>query len=938
MGYQKKNSRMFDVRPGDQRGDFLLEPKAENQPVLNLLSPKERSWREKILNSAKTINLREKQPLKFLSKEVSIKKRRGRPKKAAPASPSARLPQAAAPSIQDFVSGKPAILEGLEISLPSREEILAVLEEIEEINQYLEKYGLGKSEVEVNETEKIVIEQPKQNLTKRQPVVSAPANLAEFELRKTTIWEEPEIPLWEPEQEGYFVQLPFVQLPGEESIEVLADLKIGEEQKRPQVSDQWLQKVTDFFSRLSPAAKRFATAALIPPNLKKRSLAISSQRQKDSFPKKDLFFRGAGFVSAGFIIWLIIFGMSLAGQGLLAKDNILSSALQAYQAMLAAKDSASRFDFSGAQVNFEEAYQNFWQAQQQLNKMGRSLIFILEKLPGGSAVGSGAALINAGENLAKAGNGFAKIASVFVSRDLGGSFVPGGDSLTKKIIEVQQEIGAAQNALASAGENLNLVNVADLPADMQSAVESLKQKVPTVAQAAGQLKSWSSVFLSVLGHQKPKKYLLVFQNNSEARPTGGFVGTYGLVDLDEGNIKNLFIDGIFNLDGQLYEKIIPPKPIQKISTAWSTHDANWFADFPTSAKKIIWFYEKAGGETVDGVISLTPTVIERLLVLTGPIDLPEYNVSLNQDNFLDAVQYKVEVDYDKAQNQPKKILADFAPKFLEKLAEALPQNSHQILDIMFQALQEKHIVFYFSEAALEKVFIDQGWAGQILETDKDYLSVINTNINGYKTDRVIEQKIYHQSQVQPDSSIIDTVKIIRQHQGGSSQYDWYNKVNANYLRVYVPLGSQLLAAQGHTLEASSEPIDYIKAGFKADPEVQAEEQGIIIDQNSGTQIFVESGKTVFGNWVYVSPGESAEITYQYLLPFKLNLGADNFSYSLLAQKQSGSITSQFESILELPQEFQISWQYPENLEIFGSKIKFSGDLKTDKFYGVVFGQ
>ncbi len=160
-------------------------------------------------------------------------------------------------------------------------------------------------------------------------------------------------------------------------------------------------------------------------------------------------------------------------------------------------------------------------------------------------------------------------------------------------------------------------------------------------------------------------------------------------------------------------------------------------------------------------------------------------------------------------------------------------------------------------------------------------------------------------------------------------------MNADYLRDYVPLGSKLLTAQGQTLETYRAPADYQKLNFKTDPDVAAQEQGMAVDPNSGSQIFSESGKTVFGNWAYVSPGETVEITYKYLLPFKLNLSADNFSYSLLAQKQSGSISSDFESTLSLPQEFKISCQYPENLQISGSQIKFSGDLKTDKFYGLV---
>ena len=651
-----------------------------------------------------------------------------------------------------------------------------------------------------------------------------------------------------------------------------------------------------------------------------------------------LFPRIAGFAAAGIFITLVIFGMSLAGRGLSAKDSILSSAMQAYQAMLAGKDSASRFDFGAAQVNFEIAYQNFLQADNDLGVMGRGLISVLEKLPGGSTVGSGAALLEAGEGMAQAGKSFTQIANLFLPSKVGDSFSNSQESLTQKIVQARNEIKTALGAVASANAALANVNIADLPQNMTEPVKSLKEKLPFVSQALTQLDSWSGVFAQILGHERAKKYLLIFQNNSEARPTGGFIGSYGILDLDEGKVKNLRVSNIYDLDGQLYEKVVPPQPIQKISTAWSTHDANWFADFPTSAKKIMWFYEKAGGETVDGVISLTPTVVERLLAVTGPIELPEYSVVLDQNNFIDITQHNVEVDFAKAQNQPKKILDDFAPKLLDKLWQVWPEKYQQILQVFADSLKEKHILFYFSNADLEAVFKEQGWGGEILSTDKDYLAVINTNINGFKTDKVIEQEIYHQAEAQADGTVIDTVKIVRQHLGGKSQYDWYNRVNADYLRVYVPLGSKLLSVKGQTLEYNEPPINYETANFKRDSNIEAEEKNMVIDDNSGTQILEESGKTVFGNWTYVSPGETLEITYKYRLPFKFDLSARDLSYSLLAQKQSGSLSSAFESVLRLPDNFKIQWQYPPNLQISGSQIKFTDELKTDKFYGIVFGR
>ena len=59
-----------------------------------------------------------------------------------------------------------------------------------------------------------------------------------------------------------------------------------------------------------------------------------------------------------------------------------------------------------------------------------------------------------------------------------------------------------------------------------------------------------------------------------------------------------------------------------------------------------------------------------------------------------------------------------------------------------------------------------------------------------------------------------TVTITRKHNGGNEEYDWWNKVNADCMRVYVPEGSEFLEASGQTREFISPPLDYAIAGFQ----------------------------------------------------------------------------------------------------------------------------
>ncbi|MFC1701045.1 DUF4012 domain-containing protein [Patescibacteria group bacterium] len=662
------------------------------------------------------------------------------------------------------------------------------------------------------------------------------------------------------------------------------------------------------------------------------NLAIKRDNESKQHPVRSFI----GFIATGILIALIIPGATLLSKGFSIKDEAMSNSMVAVQNLLDAKDSIEQTNWQDAEQNFSLANQSFFQAHQEISKLGQMTIGILERLPGGSLISSGNHLIKVGENLAEAGQGLSSAMSSFSFTnwfdmielpDTEKENIIEKDSLTDLLNLSQNDLAGALHKIRLANNELGYVEVESLPFDIQEKVLELKKKLPIVEKLLDGASVYSEALMGILGSDNPRQYLLIFQNNSEIRATGGFIGTYGLLKLYKGQIRELFIDGVFNADGQLHEKIIPPKPIQKISTAWSMHDANWFADFPNSADKISWFYEKTGGPTVDGVISFTPVVIERLLRLTGSIDMPEYEITLTADNFVELVQQKVEVDFDKELNRPKKILADFTPKFVEKLNQLSSQEQKQAAEIIINCLAEKHILFYFKDENLEDFIINEGWAGQILETDKDYLSVVSSNINGFKTDRVIKETINHQAEIQEDGSIIDTLSIIRKHDGGDMDYDWWNRVNANYLRVYLPLGSELISAEGQSLEIYNPPIDYQKNNFKKDLLVSSIEENMIVDKESGTQIFTENNKTVFGNWVYVSPGETSVLTYKYKLPFKIDLTKSTDSYSLLAQKQSGSIGSKFIHGLNYPDGWKISWQYPD---------KLIEDLIQDRFSGTAF--
>ncbi|MCX6763507.1 MAG: DUF4012 domain-containing protein [Candidatus Moranbacteria bacterium] len=648
------------------------------------------------------------------------------------------------------------------------------------------------------------------------------------------------------------------------------------------------------------------------------------------------------FAYATAAVFLIFFGIGIIQKSLSLKNSAMTVGQSAFADLTQAKDEALQKNFQQSALEFKEAYQKFDQISSEMGDLGNILAKSTRFIPFLSKAASGSYLVEAGKDISKIGELSGNLLAVLdgVKNPMSGD---SATSLLSVFQDVDKNSREVLTLLTDAKNNLNEVNVADIPDAERSRFTELKNKLPEAENFLRMFVDNSQIFTDVLGGNGPRKYLFLFQNNQEMRATVGFIGSYGVLDMSNGHVKKFFIDGIFNPDGQLKEKVVPPIPIQKMSAVWTLHDSNWFPDFPTSAEKAMWFFDKTGGPTVDGVIAMTPTVMQKLLEVTGPIAMPDYGVTIDKDNFVEAIQYETEVDFDKELNQPKKILADMAPLILEKIFNMKNVSDlTKTMNVLAESLKEKHMLLYSKNYEIEKRIAAAGWSGEILDTPKDYLSVINTNINGYKTDGVVDESIGHEAQIQDDGSIIDTVTVTRHHRGGNMNFDWWNKVNADYLRVYVPKGSTLLSAEGQTREFNAPPIDYQALGFRIDAQVQMEEQNMQIDDASGTRIYDDGDKTVFANWAYVSPQETVTLKYKYLLPFKINVDSREKpadTYSLLVQKQSGSIGSRLASQIIYPEKFKSIWRYPDDLQNSGEgSISLETNLKLDRFMGVALSR
>jgi len=732
----------------------------------------------------------------------------------------------------------------------------------------------------------------------------------------------------------------------------------GREKKRETIKilNRILKRKIKFF--FSASAEVLRTAKNAPKNFIKNSARLSEERALT--PKEKM----RPIFSFAIILLLLIlpfkaftYYKSISRLNDL-RGKVLGVSEKAAGDLLSAGKLANEMKFAEARENFSRASEKFSKAREELNSVNDFLFKLAAIAPDKNlrlAAQSKKALL-AAESASKLGENL----TLAMAAGAGKGLKDAGGAIKDFAKYGENALIAAENLNAS----LNEINPKDIPENFKNDFERAKEMSEFLRQSLEEFTDLARAALLFMADGDFKRYLVVFQNNAEMRASGGFIGSYALVDFSDGKIKNIEIPegGSYDTEGGLKEAIAAPEPLRLVNSRWYFWDANWWPDWPTSAKKLEWFYEKSGGPTVDGVIALTPTVMEKILAVIGPVDMTkEYGIVVTADNFWQSTKEIIKKENSsvskdssaaaRAEARPKKIIGDLARKIIGELPARMNKKSlARLAAAMEESLTQKQILFYFNDEKLQKAAEKYGWAGKMKHTGRDYLSVVNTNIAGGKSDRKIKENISLEARVGEDGKIVNTLKIRRTHFGKRGEV-FFGVRNVDWMRIYVPLGSRLIAAGGF-----KKPDDiYFERpdeNWALDLDVQKTEGGARIDEASGTKIYEEAGKTVFANWLMVDPGETAVVYLRYELPFRFEkkepytvaekarelFGPEKgevYLYSLLAQKQAGSINSSINAKLILPDNMSLAWSFPKNLNKTERGWRISEKLDTDKYWAAI---
>ncbi|MFH0814514.1 MAG: DUF4012 domain-containing protein [Candidatus Falkowbacteria bacterium] len=721
----------------------------------------------------------------------------------------------------------------------------------------------------------------------------------------------------------------------------ILDLR-AQKQKRA-MHEKQKEEVKQFIAQHKNLSRRSETAGTRAPSLKLKQKNSSPRRHKNysdqfttSFQSNLILIYNLAprLIVAGLAFCMLIVlplcGFSYYQKLSATRDDLTALSQTTYNEFQLAVDSLMNNPAAGlptgqaggastAKVQFLKASNNLIKIDQQFNSIN-SLI----KTIGGfanSSMADAQNIVTASENLSLIGIQLSKAIADFYQTTNNKSLIEKLQFITTRTKKILPLVNEANTLLA------------DISPDFVTAASGNSTSPEKFAQLTSGLKNAESILLDInasadylidsLGKNHKQRYLVVFQNNNELRPTGGFIGSFALIEVDKGKIANINIPsgGSYALQGSITESYAAPHPLQLIQPRFEFQDSNWFPDFPTSAGKMTWFLEEANWPTVDGVIAINASWAAKLVDFVGPLSLPQYKTAFTGANFVDELQT---ITLDKAnKNAPKKIIGDLAEKLLETLPQISEAKLLPLANLIKQGLNEKEILLYFQNEDFQNILNKYNWTGQMKTTDSDYLQIVNTNIGGEKTDALIQQKSTLSVEIAANGEIINTLTISRTN-------PTTGKVNnVDYLRVYVPDGSKLLSATGTFEPPTPEQFEPTQPQWRTDSLINDSEKQQYIDPITQTITTREFGKTVFANWLQTKPGETTFATFKYKLPQKLSFSKETLNFFERQYKTAASATATYSLLLQKQPGQQnnsvsVEINVPNDIKIINSNIPVGG--------------
>jgi hypothetical protein len=424
--------------------------------------------------------------------------------------------------------------------------------------------------------------------------------------------------------------------------------------------------------------------------------------------------------------------------------------------MRAGRDALFEGDSAEAGARFASARDAFARAEDDVHNPLTALAGAMPIV--GRTPDTVAALAEGGAQVARAG----QVLSTALEDLPGGvaSLAPRDGTVALEPLErLAGPVRRAAALAAGAERTLGSVPSSWVPGPVARPAESLARQVGDLRRTLEAADGLLRRLPDFLGREGPRRYFFGAQNPAELRGTGGFLGAYAILTVDEGRISL----GPFRDTGTLPSvepsQIEPPsrdyaRLYDRYGGAGFWKNINMTPDFPSAATAVERLYAHTEGARLDGAIFADPAMLATLVEATGPVEVPAVPapgpVELEAEDvvpFLANGAYAVFED----PVARKRVLGAMAGQVLERFLEgAVDEDPVDAARALADAAAGGHLLLHSADPSTQRAFERAGIAGSLAPVHGDHLAVVVNNAGANKVDFYVDRTVRYTVRLLPD--------------------------------------------------------------------------------------------------------------------------------------------------------------------------------------------
>jgi hypothetical protein len=370
------------------------------------------------------------------------------------------------------------------------------------------------------------------------------------------------------------------------------------------------------------------------------------------------------------------------------------------------------------------------------------------------------------------------------------------------------DLASARAELELARESLAGVDVRSLFGSLREGVLDARRELETRAQTLDAASTLAATLPAMLGADGSRTYLVIVQNLSDPRGSGGHPGAYGVMEVEDGSVGLREFAPTTTL-GTVPPIEAPPEVVNRYEVfgARTTFIATTYPpEFPTSARLLLEMWTSSGRPPPDGIVSIDPVWMSYMLAATGPVTTAAWPEPLTADSVTDVLLR--ETFLSASQTRSNRVQSAIGGELFATLVDEM-SASREVADAFARAARERHLQVFAvdpeEQAALESLDV----AGRIAPSPNRLL-VTWFGAGASRAGYFAEKEISYEATLGEDGSAEVTVSATMLNRapagppsillGGLDPRDVPAGHWDMFVNVYLPPGAEVVGIRGGSLE------------------------------------------------------------------------------------------------------------------------------------------